>query len=78
MKDATLKLSRGLPDIAQALDNAIAETAGERVAFTLLVFTEGRASYISTASRADSVREIRHLLALWEGGMPDVKAHEVT
>ena len=53
-------------------------TAGERVAFTLLVFTEGRASYISTASRPESVREIQHLLELWGHGQPDVPAHEVT
>lgn len=78
MKPSTLALSRGLQQIARDLDKAIENTAGERVAFTLLVFTEGRASYISTASRPESVREIQHLLELWGHGQPDVPAHEVT
>lgn len=77
MKLGTVALSEHLQDIARELDRRIKEVAGERVAFTLLVFTEGRASYISTAARAESVREIRHLLELWEQGMPDIPAHEV-
>lgn len=78
MKKSTIELSLALPDIAKALDAVIAEAAGERVGFTLLVFTEGRASYISTVKREDSVREIRNLLEIWDKGMPDIPAHEVT
>ncbi len=70
-------LSRELQGIAQALDRTIESVAGERIGFTLMVFTEGRAQYISTVSREDSVREIKRLLSLWEHGMPDVPAHEV-
>lgn len=77
MKDSTLALSRNLQGIARDLDKAIEDAAGERVAFTLLVFTEGRASYISTAAREDSVREIKNLLTLWGHEMPDVPAHEI-
>lgn len=77
MKASTIKVSQRLQTIGKALDEVITEVAGERVAFTLLVFTEGRASYLSTASREDSVREIKNLLELWEAGMPDVPAHEV-
>lgn len=77
MKASTLRVSERLQAIAKALDGALEDVAGERVAFTLIVFTEGRASYISTAARADSVREIKHLLGLWEQGMPDVPAHDV-
>lgn len=76
MKAATVALSQHLQEIARDLDTAIETAAGERVAFTLLVFTEGRASYISTADRKESVREIKHLLDIWEQGMPDVPAHE--
>lgn len=72
----TLNLSRNLQDIARNLDAAIELAAGERVAFTLIVFTEGRASYISSAAREESAREIKHLLDIWEQGMPDVPAHE--
>lgn len=78
MKASTLALSRSLQDIARDLDKAIEKAAGERVAFTLMVFTEGRASYISTAPREFSVAEIKNLLTLWGHDMPDVPAHEVT
>jgi hypothetical protein len=77
MNEATLKLSRDMQSIAGALDQVIADVAGERIGFTLIVFTEGRASYISTISREESVREIRKLLDLWDQGMPDVPAHDV-
>lgn len=76
MKAATLEISKALQGLARDLDKRIESLAGERIAFTLLVFTEGRASYISTAVREDSVREIKRLLGIWEQGMPDVPAHE--
>lgn len=78
MKESTLALSRSLQGIARDLDKAIEGAAGERVAFTLLVYTEGRASYISTATREDSVREIKNLLTLWGHDLPDLPAHEIT
>lgn len=77
MKPGTIALSKSLQGIARELDRSIELAAGEKVAFTLIVFTEGRASYISSASREESVREIKHLLDLWQQGMPDVPAHEV-
>lgn len=77
MKQSTIALSQKLQAIAQGLDAAIEEAAGERVGFTLVVFTEGCASYISTVKRDESVREIKHLLQLWGEGMPDIPAHEI-
>ncbi len=77
MNNATLKLSHELQAIAKRLDTDIERVAGERIGFTLLVFTEGRASYISTVARHESVREIQNLLDVWGAGMPDVPAHEV-
>jgi hypothetical protein len=77
MKDSTVKVSHALQSIGEALDRVIEDVAGERIPFTLIVFTEGRASYLSSALREDSVREIKDLLAHWEGGMPDIPAHEV-
>ena len=72
----TIQLSRDLQGIAADLSKQIERSAGEPVAFTLLVYTEGRASYISSATREESVREIKHLLELWDQGMPDVPAHD--
>lgn len=78
MKQSTIQLSKKLQAIAQGLDEVIEEAAGERVGFTLIVFTEGRASYISTVKRDESVREIKHLLECWGAGLPDIPAHEIT
>lgn len=78
MKNSAIQLSKKLQAIAQGLDEVIEEAAGERVGFTLIVFTEGRASYISTVKRDESVREIKNLLQLWGEGMPDIPAHEIT
>lgn len=77
MNAATIALSQNLQSVAKAVDEFIEVAAGERIGFTLIVFTEGRASYISTVDRSDSVREIKHLLEIWEQGMPDIPAHEV-
>lgn len=77
MNASTIKVSQALNDVAHGLDVLLEDIAGERVAFTLLVFTEGRASYVSTANREESVQQIKHLLELWEKGMPDVPAHGV-
>ncbi len=76
MEGASIRLSEHLQGIARVLDEMIEDVAGERVAFTLMIFTPGRASYISTARRDESVREIKHLLSLWDQGMPDVPAHD--
>ena len=78
MKKSTVEVSRNLQALAQGLDEVIEGIAGERVGFTLIVFTEGRASYISTVKREDSVREIKNLLHCWDEGLPDIPAHNIT
>lgn len=72
-----ISVSLRLQDLARELDRRLEDIAGEPVAFTLIVFTAPRASYISNARREESVREIKYLLSLWEQGMPDVPAHQV-
>jgi len=74
---ASLKVSRQLHSVAESVDNQIAKIAGERVGFSLIVFTEGRASYISNCDREVVKRELKNLLEYWEGGIPDTKAHDV-
>lgn len=74
---AEQQVSLAMQSVARKLQADLDTIAGEPVAFTLIVFTAPRASYISNARRAESVREIKHLLSLWEQGMPDVPAHAV-
>ena len=74
---AERNISLALQDVARRLQADLDGIAGEPVAFTLIVFTAPRASYISNARRDESVREIKYLLSLWERGMPDIPAHQV-
>ena len=76
--NAAIRVSKELQGIARDLGKAIDTAAGEPVAFSLLVWTEGRCNYISNGPRADSVKAMRELLQAWEAGMPDVPAHEVS
>jgi predicted transcriptional regulator len=75
---SAIQLSKDLKDIAKRLDAMIEQSAGQRVAFTLMVYTDGRASYLSTASREDGIREMKKLIELWEAGMPDIPAHKIS
>jgi hypothetical protein len=72
-----VKISKQLQAIAAELDARLEGVAGERVAFTLVVFTDGRANYVSTASREDSVHNLRQLLGQWETDAPDTPVHHL-
>lgn len=75
---AATAVSQQLQSIAADLDKRIQSVAGERVAFMLLIWTEGRANYVSTARDREQVaQQLRDLLAHWDAGMPDVPAHQV-
>lgn len=77
MKTATTKLSEGLKDLCQRVDEDIEHTAGKRIGFSLVIYTEGRASYISNVAREDAIPELEFLLKIWKSGMPDIPAHKV-
>lgn len=77
MTDAMVRVSQDLQAIARELDQRLAQTAGQRVRFSLFVWTEGRASYISTAHRDDVIAVLEGMIARWKDGMPDIPAHEV-
>lgn len=57
MNQATVRLSQQLQRVARELDQSIERAAGERIAFTLLVFTEGRASYEPRSRKSNMARE---------------------
>lgn len=78
MKASTVAVSRDLQGIAADLDKAITASAGERMGWSLIVFTEGRASYISNCDRPEVVAAMKELLTAWGAGLPDIPAHEIT
>ena len=75
MNEGTLRLSRDLRKIAEVIDDMIYVTAGEKVAFALVVFTEGRASYCSTAARDVTIGELEKMIQALKDEQPP--AHEV-
>ena len=74
---AAREVSKHLPAIASVTYDALEAVAGKRVDFSLIVWTEGRFQYISTADRADVKAALKTLIDGWHAGMPDVPAHEV-
>lgn len=77
MSDSTVKISQSMHGLASGIDDALEEITGERLGFTLIVFTPVRASYISNCERAEVIKEIKTLLEYWKQDMPDIPAHEV-
>lgn len=76
---AAVKVSRKLQDVAHNLDADLQEIAGERQTFSLFVWTEGRANYISNSkNRAEIKRVLLSIIEGWDDGAPDVPAHEVS
>lgn len=79
MSDAMTKVSKEAPCIAKRLSDDINQIAGEPVAFSLFIWTEGRCSYISSATdRAEIIAVLESMIAGWKEGMPDIPAHEVS
>lgn len=79
MSDAAtaIKVSRELRELCNTVDDRLRQIAGERVGFSLIVYTAPRASYMSSVEREQAVKAIKELLDYWESGGPDVPAHEV-
>lgn len=71
-----IRVSEEMQKLARQLSAMIDEVAGEPLGFTLFIYTNPRASYISNVERTVAIQEIRHLLDLWDQGMPDVPAHK--
>ena len=72
------RVSGRMQVLCREVDRAVEAHAGERVPFTLIVWTDGRWNYASSTTDRAWVRErLREMLAAWDAEMPDVPAHEV-
>lgn len=69
------KVSVSLQELATMIDDFLAARAGERVAFTLVVNTNGVAQYVSNIGRVEGTEMIESLLARWKAGRADIPAH---
>jgi hypothetical protein len=70
MNPATIKVSKAMPAIAAGIEKMIETIAGRAIGFGLLVFTDERASYISSTPRAEFAKALTDTLARWEQGTP--------
>ena len=76
--NVTIEISKTLKAYAQAIDESLNIQTGQHVGFCLVVFTPNRAQYVSNCDRQEVAAALRELLARWEQGMPDIKAHDVS
>lgn len=76
MDETYFRLALQMPRLVRELDELLSETAGEPVAFSLLVFRKGGPGYGGTCARADAHRELQALIDHWRSGEPDLPAHQ--
>lgn len=77
MNKVTRKVSERMQRLAAVVDGAVTETAGQKMGWSLIVFTEGRAQYISNCSRPEVVTAMKELITAWDAGLPDIPAHQI-
>ena len=77
MSEASVKVSEELQELAKKLDRKLEEIAGQRVGFSLFVWTDGMANYVSNSTDRREIRAaLGTVMAHWANGMPDIPAHE--
>ena len=74
---AAVRVSKALQGIADWLDDKFTRMTGARVGFSLFVWTEGRANYISNAPRSQVQPALQVILNGWSQGQPDTPAHKI-
>lgn len=72
---AHVRISEHLQGLSRELSLVLDKIAGEHVCFSLQVWTNEAANYISNAKREDVAAAMAELLAAWKTGIPDVPAH---
>jgi hypothetical protein len=72
-----VEISKQLPALLDLVEDKVTQIAGAKQAMTLIIWTEGRANYISNARREDVIRALKEMLEAWERNMPDIPAHHV-
>ena len=69
------RVSLVLQYLANGIEDVLAEAAGERISFVLVVQADKVAQYISNTKREDGAELIESLLARWKAGRADIPAH---
>ena len=72
---ASMRLSVSMQGIASQIDDALADAAGERVHWVLVVNADDVSQYVSNADRENGAKLIESLLERWKAGRADIPAH---
>lgn len=74
---AAIAVSAALRDIADQVHAQLEQAAGEPVAFSLFVWPDRFASYISTADRGEVIQVLEGMIARWKAGEATPPVHIV-
>jgi len=70
-----MRVSLMLQNLAEGINEALQATAGEEIAFVLVVQADKVAQYVSNTKRADGAALLEGLLTRWMAGRVDLPAH---
>ncbi len=71
----SMRLSVSLQGIASQIEDALADAAGQRVHWVLIVNADDVSQYVSNGDRKNGAELIESLLARWKAGRADIPAH---
>jgi len=72
---SSLVLSLAAQKLAAAVDQALTNLTGTRIAYVLVMSADHTAQYVSNADRKEGVAMIEDLLERWKAGRADIPAH---
>ncbi|MGI2181063.1 hypothetical protein ACRN9F_02240 [Shewanella oncorhynchi] len=79
MSNSDIKVSKNLQALAKMLDKELEKVAGQRMGFSLIVFSDnesGETNYVSNCARNESAKALSKVLKKWElSEMIDIPAH---
>lgn len=64
-----------LQDLAAQIDATLAQAAGEKVAFVMVLQADSVVQYVANTSRDDGVALLASLLDRWQAKRADIPAH---
>lgn len=77
--EAQMKVSVAMQELAGAINDVLEEIAGTKMGFCLVVFNEednGYTNYVANTDRAITMDALKHMIKLWEDGLPNIPTHE--
>lgn len=72
MKNTSAAIAEKMDEICKLVDDAIANAAGERVGFTLMIWPAGRAIYGSNSEVAEFLPGLEKFVAMFRSGNPGI------